>query len=319
MLSVLLARIVEDEQVEALDARFAGRARFERLPQSGEVPADATDAEVLFRCAMSKSEFSRAIAESPSLRWVHTCSAGFDQLLVPEITDRGLLVTRSAATHHIPISEWVIGYMFMMAKRFPDLMRAQSDHVWAPPETTELGGATVGIVGAGAIGGQVARRARALGMRVIATKREPEPLPDYDEVMPGVELARLLAESDYVVLACPLTSETRDMIGERELRTMKPTAYLLNIARGGLIVDEELVRALNEGWIAGACLDAFRQEPLPAESPLWDVPNLFITPHASYKSPRFLERSTAEFAGNLERYLAGEPLHNTLRDAALGY
>ena len=319
MLTVLLAQIIEDSQVEALEAEFAGRVRFVRLPTSGEVPADGSDAAVLFRCAMSKPQFSTALAGSPRLAWIHTCSAGFDQLLVPEISERGLTVTRSAATHHIPIAEWVIGYMFLLAKRFPALMTAQREHRWAPPDTDELGGKTVGIVGAGAIGSQVARRCRALGMRVIATKRSPAPSADYDEVLPADQLPALIEQSDYVVLACPLTTETRDMIGERELRLMKPTAFLLNIARGGLIVDEALIRALEEGWIAGAALDAFRQEPLPPDSPLWDVPNLFLTPHASYKSIHFLERSTREFAANLHRYLAGEPLANTLRDAALGY
>ena len=318
MVTVLLAEVIEDSQAQSLAGEFPD-VNFVRLPKSGEVPPAGADAEVLFRCAMSKPQLTTTIEGAPRLAWIHSCSAGFDQLIVPEITGRGLIVTRSAATHHIPISEWVIGFMFMVAKRFPGLMKAQQEHRWAPPDVEELGGKTCGIVGAGAIGAEVARRCRALGMRVIATKRTPAELPEYDAVLPADQLPALLAESDYVVLACPLTTETRDMIGERELRMMKPTAFLLNIARGGLIVDEALIRALREGWIAGACLDAFRIEPLPPDSPLWDVPNLFLTPHASYKSIHFLDRSTLEFATNLRRYIDGAPLANTLRDAALGY
>lgn len=318
MHTVLLAAMIDEQQLLMLQERFPA-TRFVRLPQSGEVPNDAADAQVLFRCAMSKLELSRALAGAPDLRWMHSCSAGFDQLLVPEITDRGLIVTRSAQTHHIPISEWVIAFIFAAAKRFPQLWQAQKEHRWAPPESEEVGGKTVGIVGAGAIGTEVARRCTALGMRVIATKRSPAELPEYEKVMAADRLPELLAESDYVVLATPLTTETRGMIGERELRSMKPTAFLLNIARGALIVDDDLVRALREGWIAGALLDAHQQEPLPPDSPLWDVENLFITPHASYKSPHFMERSTREFADNLERFLDGEQLRNTLREPALGY
>jgi phosphoglycerate dehydrogenase-like enzyme len=318
MLTVLLAAVIEDEQFSMLSDGFPG-VRFVRLPKSGEVPGDAADAQVLFRCAMSKPQLKQALRDAPQLTWMHTCSAGFDQLLVPEIIERGLTVTRSAATHHIPISEWVIAYILTAAKRFPSLWKAQAEHRWSPPDTDEVGGKTVGIVGAGAIGAEVAKRCTALGMRVIATKRTPADSPLYEMVMPADQLPTLLAESDYVVLACPLTTETRGMIGERELRLMKPTAFLMNIARGALIVDDDLVRALREGWIAGAFLDAFQEEPLPADSQLWDVENLFITPHASYISRHFLERSTREFAENLRRYVDGEQLRNTLREPTLGY
>lgn len=318
MTTVLLAAMIEEEQLRLLQSEFPA-LRFVRLPASGEVPVDATDAQVLFRCAMSKIQLSQTLGDAPQLKWMHSCSAGFDQLLVPEIIERNLMVTRSAATHHIPISEWVIAYIFAAAKRFPALWKAQTEHRWAPPDTEEVGGKTVGIVGAGAIGSEVAKRCSALGMHVIATKRTPADSPLYDKVMPADQLPALLAESDFVVLACPLTTETRGMIGERQLRLMKPTAFLLNIARGGLIIDDDLLRALGEGWIAGAFLDAFQQEPLPADSPLWDVENLFITPHASYKSPHFLERSTREFAENLQRFVDGQQLHNTLREPTLGY
>jgi phosphoglycerate dehydrogenase-like enzyme len=206
-----------------------------------------------------------------------------------------------------------------MTKRFPELLRNQAAHRWDRIQMEELGGKTVGIVGAGQIGTEVAIRARPLGMRVIATKRSPEPLPAYDEVMGPDQLPRLLAESDYVVLACPLTTETRGMIDEPQLRLMKPTAFLLNVARGGLIVDDALLRALREAWIAGACLDAFNQEPLPPESPLWDVERLVVTPHASSSSPHVLRRAEQEFVVNLRQFVAGEPLLNRLREPTLGY
>lgn len=318
MVTALLTAHFDESQRERL-ARELPEVRFVQLRVSGEVPPEGADASLLFRCTMSKPQLQRTLAGAPGLGWIHSCTAGFDQLLVPEIVERDLVVTRSAAAHHIPISEWVLAYILLMTKRFPELLRLQAEHRWDRLEMEELGGKTVGIVGAGAIGTEVARRCAPLGMRVIATKRSPKPLPEYDEVLGADQLPRLLVESDYVVLACPLTTETRDMIGEPQLRMMKPTAFLLNVARGGLIVDDALVRALRERWIAGACLDAFTVEPLPADSPLWDVERLVVTPHASSSSPCVMGRAIDEFVANVRRYLAGVPLHNRLREPDLGY
>jgi phosphoglycerate dehydrogenase-like enzyme len=278
--TVLVSAHFGEPELAEMAAGFPD-VRFVSLPRSGEVPDGASGATVLFRCTMSKPELQTTLGGAPALRWIHSCTAGFDQLMVPEIVDRGLLVTRSAASHHIPISEWVLTFILVATKRFPDLLRAQAEHRWHRPELEELGGKTVGIVGAGAIGTEVARRCQAFGMRVVATKRSPATLPYFDLVLGPDQLPRLLSESDYIVLACPLTTETRGMIGARELSLMKPTAFLINIARGGLIVDEDLVRALREHRIAGACLDAFTQEPLPPDSPLWDVERLIITPLAN--------------------------------------
>lgn len=316
--TVLLAAMIDEDDRGRLKREFPD-INFVGLPKSGEVPAGEADARILFRCSMTKEEMTLTIAGAPALEWIHTCSAGFDQLLVPEIEQLNLKVTRSAATHHIPISEWVIGFMLLVSKRFADLWVAQREHRWAPPDTEDLAGMTVGIVGAGAIGTEVARRARPFGMRVIATKRNPIEIDAYDRVMPPEQLPELLAESDFVVLATPLTTETRGMIGASELRMMKPSAYLINIARGKLVVERDLIQALEEKWIAGACIDAFAQEPLPADSPLWDVDRLVLTPHSSYRSPHMLRRATDEFAANLRRFLAGEELENRLREPKLGY
>ena len=316
--TVLVTAHFGEPEVAELAAAFPD-VRFVSLPKSGEVPVGASDATVLFRCTMSKPELQTALAGAPDLRWIHSCTAGFDQLMVPEIMERKLVVSRSAASHHIPIAEWVVAYILLMTKRFPELLRNQRAHVWDRIELPELGGKTVGIVGTGAIGSQVAQRCVPLGMRVIGTKRSPEPLPWFDEVLAPDQLPRLLAESDYVVLACPLTTETRGMIGADQLALMKPTAYLFNIARGGLIDTDALVAALGSGRIAGAFLDAFTQEPLPPDSPLWDVERLVITPHASSSSPEVMVRARGEFMANLRRFLAGEEVANQLREPALGY
>lgn len=317
-LTVLVTSIYEPEHLAGLRAAFPD-VRFAQLTQDGAVPPDATDATVLLRCYMSKPALRRTLSEAPRIKWIHTCTAGFDQLLIPEIVERGLRVTRSANTQNIPMAEFVIGYLFLVSKRFPELLRSQAKREWRPPDPDELGGKTIGIVGAGAVGIEVARRCAALDMRVIGTKRTPAPLPHFERVMPPGGLPELLAESDFVLLAVPLTSETQGMMAETQFRMMKPTAWLINIARGALIVEADLIRALRERWIAGACLDAFVQEPLPPASPLWDLDNLILTPHSSYRSPLGLPRGLEEFKANLRRYMTGEPLANPLKDPVLGY
>jgi phosphoglycerate dehydrogenase-like enzyme len=209
----------------------------------------------------------------------------------------------------------------MLAKKAPQYMRSQARHEWSRFMPRELYGATVGIVGIGHIGAEVGRLAKAFGCRVIATKRSAvaiETTEFADEILPASELPRVLAESDYVVLSMPLTPETRGMIGEKELRSMKPTAALVNIARGPVVDEQALIRALNEGWIAGAALDVFDQEPLPADSPLWDMENVIVSPHISGGTEIYNFRAVDIFCDNLRRHLAGEPLLNVV-DPDRGY
>ena len=319
MTTVLVANAFTPEQVGGL-ARDFPTVRFVRIGQDGSVPPDATDGEVLARMSMWKPEVARVLGEAPGLRWIHSYAAGSDHWFVPEIIERGVVVTRASSAHGIPIAEFVLAYILHVTKRFPQFARDQARHLWQPPETIqEIRGKTVGVIGAGSIGREVAARCSALGMRVIGIRRQAHlPLEHFDEILPVGELARLLSESDYVVLSAPSLPQTRGLIAAAQLRAMRPGAYLINVARGALIVDDDLVRAVREGWIAGACLDAFVTEPLPTESPLWDEPNIVITPHSSFRSPNGVARSLGEFKENLGRYLRGEPL-NYLLDFAVGY
>lgn len=258
---------------------------------------------------------------APRLRWIQLTSAGADRLLNSGFIEGGVAVTTVSGLHATPIGEFVLSAMLMFAKGAPQTMRAQLKHEWARFAPRELRGSTVGIVGFGHIGAEVGRLAQAFGCRVIATKRSAAPgetSPGADEILPATDLHRLLGESDYVVLSMPLTPETRGMIGERELRAMRPGAVLVNIARGAVIVEADLIRALDEGWIAGAALDVFVQEPLPATSALWDKENVIVTPHISGGTQIYNERAVEIFADNLRRYLAGDPLRNVV-DPARGY
>ena len=205
----------------------------------------------------------------------------------------------------------------MFTKGWPALFRNQQDRRYARFVPGELGGRTVGVVGMGHIGREVARLAKAFGCRVLAIRRsyrERGADPPADEALPPADLDYLLGESDFVVLAAPLSEETAGLIGERELRLLGPHGYLINVARGGLVDEPALVRALRSGAIAGAALDVYEREPLPVESALWGLDNVILTPHIAAGTEHYEERATEIFCANLRRYLGGEPLEQLVSD-----
>jgi phosphoglycerate dehydrogenase-like enzyme len=281
--------------------------------------AALAEAEVLFTTPMMPADIA---ARAPRLRWVQLTSAGVDRLLDSDLARGGVTITTATGIHAVPIGEYVVAVMLAWAKGLPGAMRAQTERQWRPYLAEELHEKTVGIIGLGAIGSYVAKLARADGMRVLAVrrsqrKREPGS-GDVDELLPPSDLPYLLSESDYVVVAVPLTPETRGLIGEAELAAMKPTARIVNIARGAVIDQAALTAALKEKRIAGAALDVFDPEPLPSDSELWGLDNVIVTPHISGGTPVYMKRAVALFCDNLRRYLDGEPLLNAV-DIERGY
>lgn len=285
----------------------------------GEVAEDLAEADVLFlRWGLSPEATRRLIARIPHLRWVHTISAGVDRLLSPELRESGAVLTNARGVFNVPIAETVMAYMLAVVKRLPGFLAQQREHRWQKLPLRELRGLTVGVVGLGDIGSEVARLCRAFGMGVLGLRRRPAPSDVADEVFPPERLHDLLARSDFVVLTLPLTPQTRGIIGQAELAAMRLDAWLINVARGALVDEAALIEALREGGIGGACLDVFAEEPLLEDSPLWDMPNVIITPHNSWSSPYIDEREMELFLENLRRYIAGEPLHNVV-DQQAGY
>ncbi len=250
------------------------------------------------------------IALAPRLRWVQAVTAATQPLAAAGLQDRtDIAWTSGAGVNAIPVAEWALAAMLVMAKHVPQLVRAQDRHVWERLNLGELHGKTVGIIGLGPVGRALAGLCRPFRMRVLGLRRTAgAPVPDVDEMLPPERLGELLARADFVVVAAPLTDETRGMIDAAALRQMRPTAYLINAARGALVDEPALVEALRAGVIAGAALDVFWQEPLPPDSPLWDLPNAFLTPHVAGVSEMYDTRVTDLFIENLTRYLAGEPL-----------
>ncbi|HEU5298696.1 MAG TPA: D-2-hydroxyacid dehydrogenase [bacterium] len=260
-----------------------------------------------------------AVRRAPHLRWIHSTAAGVDQLLHPEVLERDIAVTSSSGIHQ-PLVEHVFALMLALTRRVQIAVRNQVRRRWERREAVgdEIRGKTLAILGLGTIGVEIAEKARVFGMRVIGTKRTPAELPHVDRVYPPEELREVLHLSDVLVIALPLTDDTRKMIGERELRAMKRSALLINIGRGPIVDEPALVRALQEGWIGGAGLDVFEREPLPADSPLWAMEHVIVTPHVSGAWPGYLDAAVPLLCDNLRRYLDGAALRN-LVDKERGY
>jgi len=255
---------------------------------------------------------------TPSLRWVQLCSTGFSDNITPQVVDGTVTLTNAPGLHTVPIAESVVAAMLDHAKRLRQRRLDQDARVWRQLKCDELNGRTVLLIGVGNIGSRVASICKALDMRVVGTKRRPEPIGNVDAIFPSSQLRERLGEADYVVVAAPLTPETEGLLGEPEFRAMKPSACFVNVARGRIAHEPSLVRALREGWIAGAYLDVFEVEPLPADHPLWDLDNVFLVPHDSHSSPHIGDRVVEIFAENLGRYVRGEPLLHVC-DPCRGY
>jgi phosphoglycerate dehydrogenase-like enzyme len=327
-MSVLLVCLPADRLSEADAARVRAAAPDMRVVVTEE---RAAIEDLLDEVEIAAGWFPHdLIAQAHNLRWLQQWGAGVDWLLrQPEAAQLDFVLTNASGVHAIPISEQIMAYLLAFARQLPAAVRAQERRVWQKTrrdDVFELAGKTMLLIGVGAIGERTAAIASALGVRVLGIRRNPDRgRGDPARGVPGVSamyaperLLDLLPEADFVVLTAPLSRATRGMIGERELRAMKDSAYLVNIGRGGTIDEQALIRALREGWIAGAGLDVFAQEPLPESSPLWAMENVIITAHYAGMTPHYDERALAIFLDNLRRYWAGEPLRNVV-DKAEGY
>ncbi|MBE9210305.1 D-2-hydroxyacid dehydrogenase [Nostoc sp. LEGE 06077] len=290
------------------------------VDSEGNLDHDATDAEVYLSWFFLKSPIlHRVLAAAPALGWHHAPNAGVNHILTPTYLERDLILTNGAGVHAIPIAEFVLTYILSHAKNLAELQALQAERQWKRGfPIQELTDATLLIIGAGGIGQAIANRAKAFGMKIIGTRRHPQELANFDKVVGANEWRSHLGEADYVVVATPLTAETQNLIDEEVLRSLPPHAYLINIARGAVVDEPALIKALTEGWIAGAALDTVVTEPLPSDSPLWSVPNIFITPHCSGHSPKVKQRSIELFLDNFHRYQTGQPLRNVV-DKQAGY
>jgi phosphoglycerate dehydrogenase-like enzyme len=285
---------------------------------NAEMLAVAAQAEVIF----TKRLPAEVLAAATRLCWVQAGIAGIEGMLAGGLREREVLLTNSSGAHGVPMSEIILAMMLSFATGMQALVRAQPRRERIRPQVVEtkfeLQGQTLCVLGLGDIGGTLAFKARALGMRVLGVRRGTQRHPAVVAQFAPEELLRALPEADHVALCLPLTAQTRGIVGAQELRALKPSAYIYNVGRGASIEPQALLQALREGWIAGAGLDVTAPEPLPDDSPLWDMPNVILTQHTSGSSPLNADRITDLFLENLAHYLRGEPLRNLI-DKARGY
>lgn len=282
------------------------------LPDYQRLDAEITDSEILIAWSIRPEQIKSAV----KLRWIHSPAAAVHQLMFPELIESNVVLTNAREVHGPVVAEHVIAVIYALAKKIPGSVELQQRHVWGQqilwnevPRVREVAGATLGLIGLGAIGRPVLRTAKALGMRVIAVREHPEKGSEGADAIFGPDQVNdLFRQADYVVLAAPITEMTRAIANAERLALMKPTACLINVGRGPLVDEAALATALREKKIGAAALDVFPKEPLPADSPLWDLPNLLITPHTAALTDKLWARHYALFSENLRRYLGNQPL-----------
>jgi phosphoglycerate dehydrogenase-like enzyme len=318
------------QSIEAVDPRVHALCMYkpdealarEEWPRAEGVELDAllAEAEVLFGFSFPVEWLDKM----PRVKWVQLASAGSDYMLRAGLLDKrpDLLLTTASGVHEIPISEHIIGMILYFSRGFYRAVRNQALHKWERFTAGEAYGKMVCFVGYGPIARRASALCKSLGMRVIAVRASlVEQQPGFEAVerfYPLGDLNEALAQADYVVVAAPHTPRSEKMIGREQLAGMKPDATLINVSRGAVVDEAALVEALREGRLGGAGLDVFEQEPLPESSPLWDMPNVLVTPHVSGSNPNYNQRVTELFCDNLGRYLRGDTLRN-LVDRERGY
>ena len=296
-------------------AGLADRVAVDTLPR-GQKPSAEQMARTEALMAMGAPP--GLLSAMPKLRWAQAMTAGVEGWLALPDLPVSLTLTCARGTHRESMPENIIGALLYVAKPYAAAVENQKHSKWVHSVAQPLTGKTLGILGLGAIGQEVARIAVALGMRVIGTRRRPEPMTNVAEVLPPDRTPKVLAESDFLLLLLPVTPETDNFINAGRLGMMKPTAWLLNFGRGHLIKDEDLIDAVKAKKIAGAVLDVYRQEPLPSDHPFWTTAGIIVLPHIGGPHPQRDKIVARLFVDNLGRFLDGKPLKQVV-DRRAGY
>jgi D-2-hydroxyacid dehydrogenase (NADP+) len=312
--TILVLNQLSDRHIDAIQGVMPGtKVVSTDLKRAGGF---ITDADILVTWGMT--DIRPLYFAAPRLKWIHALSAGVERLNFPEIQTSQTILTNSKGIHGIPVSEHVLSLMLAFTRGLNMFIRQQSARIWKRAPTDEIYEKTIGIVGLGSIGREIAKKAKGLGMNVFATKRELTTEIFVNHLFQSTELEKLLSMSDFVVVALPLLEATEGMFGLKQFEAMKRSAYFINISRGAIVRENDLVLALEQGLLKGAGLDVFENEPLPATSPLWDRSDVIITPHVAALSPYYLDRAIKLFVDNLTRFTQGREMFN-LVDKTKGY
>lgn len=303
-MNILSTTNMSEKHQQRLSKQFP-QHRFIYAANPEEGRSALTEADVLV--AFGNGIGEETLDEAPRLKWIHVMSAGLETLPFPKLQDRGILLTNVRGIHAIPMAEYTFAAMLHISRRMGELAQAQREKRWAKRlRVTELWDKTLGIVGVGAIGREIARRAKVFGMYTLGVNTDGRSVEGVDETWATHDLKKVLARSDFVVVAVPLIPSTRRLIDREAIDSMKETAYLINVARGPVVDEAALVEALEQKRIAGAVLDVFDEEPLPEDHPFWTMDNVMVTPHISGLSPMYMTRGVDLFIENLSYYTRGE-------------
>lgn len=284
-----------------------------RYPSAGKPLSDCIGgAEIVLGWDFQYGELHKAWKNADQLKWIFWAGAGVDSLLFPELVESDVVVTNCRGVFDRSMAEYVLGFIIAFGKHFPESVRLQSQHVWKHRFTEQLLGKEVLIVGVGSIGREIARLLNAFGLKVCGVGRQHREDKDFGVIYAGSELNSRLATADFVVVMCPSTPESRGMFGAAQFEAMKDSARLINMARGEILDEAALLKALRDGKIAGAALDVFTEEPLSEYSPFWDLDNVIVSPHMSGDFHEHLDVVAAAFLENLKRYRSGEPMLNII-------
>lgn len=283
-----------------------------------EAETELTEAEILLTYGEDLN--GDILKKCTKLQWIMVVSAGLERLPWDTLRQKKLLVTNARGIHRGPMSEYTLGVMLQLARRSQELFTLQQQKKWDRTiKVEEIQGKTLGVLGAGSIGQEIARKAKVFGMKTLGLNRSGRQIEYFDQIYPTIKLYELLEVCDYLVVVLPLTKETKHLLGVNEFARMKESAYLINISRGAVVDEQALIAAIRDKQIAGAVLDVFCQEPLPADSPLWDLDGVVITPHLSGRSPFYMERAMEIFVDNLTVFLQGYGEMRNIIDLSKGY
>lgn len=268
--------------------------------------------------AWGNIDLRELLPKAKRLKWIHALSSGVEDFLVPELIHSEIVLTNSRGIHGIPMAEHVLAMILNFTRKISAAHDHQKARIWKPLQAEEVYEKSIAIVGLGSVGREIAKRAKCVGMKVLAVKRTITTELFVDKLYAMDQLPNLLSAADFVVVTLPLTPKTRGMFNMEAFQLMKKSAYFINVARGAIVNQADLVSALRENLIRGAALDVFEEEPLPADSPLWDLPNLLVTPHIAAKSPYYIDRSLKLFIENLHKFLSRSEMINVI-DKEKGY
>ena len=315
-MKILLQHKVEGEQLKRLEDIIGDEHTYVLPTSRDELVAECEDTDIFFGFC-SEDIFPHL----SNVKWVQASSAGMDKHMYPNMRQSDVILTNAAGLYGTHVADQAFALLLGLTRGIHHFVRNQDNHKWGGSKSPmiEIDGFIIGIVGLGGIGMQMVKRAKGFDMHVIAVDAYRTEKPEnVDELMPMDKLADMMSRVDVVMIACPLTEETRGLINAENLSVMQPTAYLINVARGPIVNEADFIEVLQAGKIAGAGLDVTEVEPLDKESPLWDMDNVIITPHAAGGSQHRMHRITEFFLDNLERYLNGEELKNIV-DKQLGF